>query len=73
MSILVEEIKVAYAKNGVSNKIMKVLNSKKASMYDDEGHGQYCLEDLIENFNEESQAYNDLSELISLGYSYIEV
>jgi len=73
MKIEVTEFKVAYVKAGVPEKIKNEIMDMNASMYNDDGNGQYPLDTLRDKFDEDSEEYSCLNDLVNDGFDYIEL
>ncbi len=70
--IEVKEVKVAYVVGGVSSEIVDEMTDIEATMYNNDGGGQYSLETLRDRFDDECDEFADLDSLIKQGYNYIE-
>ena len=68
----VKEVRIAYVSGGLPESITEELAEMNATMYDDEGGGQYCLENVVERFDGDSDEYKVLNKLIEDGYDYLE-
>jgi len=73
MKIEVTEFKVAYVKGGVPETIKNKMINMNASMYNDDGNGQYQLDTLRDKFDEDSEEYRCLNDLVKDGFDYIEL
>jgi len=71
-TIEVKEVRVAYIKGKISESLKDELCSEDATMYNNEGGGQYELVSLQKRFDEESNEYIALGRLIDEGYDYLE-
>ena len=66
-----KEVRVAYCQN-LPKAIVDELVDIEAVMCDNNGGGQYKLENLRDRFDEESDEYMALNELIEQNYDYLE-
>ena len=67
----VAEVRIAYAKS-LPESILEEIIEMNATMYDDDGGGQYELEALRDRFDENSEEYTALNSLINENYDYLE-
>jgi len=72
MVIDVKEIRVAYVTGKLPKTIMQMMTDVDASMYNDDGGGQYELEALRDRFYEDDEEWRVLDELMVEGYDYVE-
>lgn len=73
MEIKYTTFNVAYLKGILPSSILNVIVQMSPNMYNDDGNGQYELEELRDKFDNQSEEYDALNNLVSNGIDYIEV
>lgn len=72
MKLEVAEVLIAYVKSVLPDNVIEVMTEMNATMYNDDGGGQYELEALRDRFDEDSDEYKAFDNLINEGYDYLE-
>lgn len=72
MKIDVRAVKIAYVTGRIPKSIIDEMTELDATMYDDNGGGQYSLTTLRNRFDEDSEEYRELDGLLDNGYNYLE-